>query len=117
MLTDDQRTSRLAGFPAAEPSSFDPSKRITVVAYQCPRCGGPLQQASSAAAGAAGGAVGALLASAFGSFHCPQCGPIARREFPPDVQRRMMLGSVTLVLVAVGLLIALIVVLILIRTW
>jgi hypothetical protein len=74
-----------------------------------------LQQTTNAAAGAAGGAVGALLASAFGSFHCIKCGPIARRDFPPDVRRRMMLGSLALVLGAVGLLVALIVLLIVLR--
>ena len=73
------------------------------MAYQCPRCGGPVQRGSSSTAGVAGGAVGALLYSAFGSPRCKSCGPIARREFSPDVQRQMMLGSVGLVAIAVAL--------------
>ncbi len=76
------------------------------MAYKCPRCGETVQRGSSSAAGVAGGAVGALLYSAFGSLQCNQCGPIPRREFPPDVQRQMTLGSLTIVLVALVLLIA-----------
>jgi predicted RNA-binding Zn-ribbon protein involved in translation (DUF1610 family) len=82
------------------------------MAYQCPRCGESVQRGSSSAAGIAGGAVGALLYSAFGSFQCKKCGPIPRSEFPPDVQRRMMLGSVTIVFVALALLVAVILLLV-----
>ena len=73
------------------------------MAYQCPRCGGPVQRGTSSAAGVAGGAMGALLYSAFGSPRCKGCGPVARREFPPEVQRQMLLGSVGLLAIAVVL--------------
>ena len=84
------------------------------MAYRCPRCGGEVQRGASAAAGVAGGAVGALLFAAFGSFQCKQCGTIPKREFPPEVQQQMTLGSVglivgaiVLVVVVLGILIAL----------
>ena len=75
------------------------------MAYDCPRCGGAVQRGTSTTAGFAGGAVGALLYSAFGSFQCKKCGRIAKREFAADVQRQMTLGSVTIVVVALVLLI------------
>jgi hypothetical protein len=84
--------------------------------YKCPRCGEGVQRGSNAAAGAAGGAVGALLAAAFGSFQCKKCGPIPKREFPDDVRRQMTMGSLIMVLIAVGLLVGLIVLLVLIRS-
>jgi hypothetical protein len=87
------------------------------MAYECPRCGEPVQRGVNATAGAAGGAVGALIASAFGSFHCQKCGPIARREFPSDVRRKMTLQSVVLVLVALLLLVGLIAFLIFIKQY
>ena len=67
------------------------------MAYSCPRCLGVVQRGTSATAGVAGGALGALLYSAFGSFQCKECGPIAKREFAADVQRQMTVGSVGLV--------------------
>jgi hypothetical protein len=63
----------------------------------------------------AGGAVGALLYAAFGSFQCKKCGRIAKREFPPEVQRQMMLGSVGIVVGAVVLLVVAITALILLQ--
>jgi predicted RNA-binding Zn-ribbon protein involved in translation (DUF1610 family) len=84
------------------------------MAYRCPRCGGEVQRGANAAAGVAGGAVGALLFAAFGSFQCKKCGTIPKREFPPEVQQQMTLGSVglivgaiVLVVVVLGILIAL----------
>jgi len=56
-----------------------------------------------------------LLYSAFGSFQCKECGPIAKREFAADVQRQMTVGSVGLVVVALVLFIAVIALLILLR--
>lgn len=78
------------------------------MAYQCPRCGGPVQRGSSTAARVAGGVVGMLVFAAFSSFQCPQCGPIAKSEFPPEVRREMTVGSLAMVggaaLLLVGLL-------------
>ncbi len=75
------------------------------MAYQCPRCGGTVQRGASKVAGVAGGAVGALIFAAFGGFQCKKCGPIAKDEFPADVQRQMTLGSVALVCSALVLLV------------
>jgi len=84
------------------------------MAYRCPRCGGEVQRGANAAAGVAGGAVGALLYAAFGSFQCKKCGPIPKREFPPEVRQQMTLGSVglivgaiVLIVVVIGILVAL----------
>src|SRR5262245_61279127 len=82
------------------------------MAYQCPRCGQPVERGSSPAAGVAGGLVGALIFAAFGPLKCKTCGPIAKHEFPPDVRQKMMLGSLALVATAVVVLVAAIAVLI-----
>jgi uncharacterized membrane protein len=49
------------------------------------------------------GLVGALFYAAFGAFECTQCGKIPRSEFPPDVQRRMSIGTLLLALAAAGI--------------
>jgi hypothetical protein len=77
------------------------------MAYKCPRCGDPVHRGGSAAAGQAG-AVGALLGAAFGSFQCKKCGTIPKREFAPEVRSQMTMGSVTLVVVALLLLVGVI---------
>lgn len=86
------------------------------MAYQCPRCGGVVQRGSSTAAGVAGGLVGALLVAAFGSFQCKQCGKIAPDEFSPEVRSKMRIGSITMVIVAVVLLVAVIALLVVLKT-
>jgi DNA-directed RNA polymerase subunit RPC12/RpoP len=85
------------------------------MAYQCPRCGEAVERISNSTAAVAGGAVGALLASAFGSFQCKKCGKIAKREFPPDVQQKMTMGSIAIVGIAVALLVGLGVLLVILR--
>jgi hypothetical protein len=87
------------------------------MAYQCPRCGGEVQRGSNAAAGVAGGAVGALLYAAFGSFQCKKCGPIPKREFPPEVQQQMTMGSVGLIVGAVVLIVVVIGILVAIQAF
>ena len=73
--------------------------------YHCPRCNASVQRGSSKVAGFAGGAVGALIFAAVGPFKCKQCGPIAKNEFPADVRRKMLTGSIAMVVFAVLLLI------------
>jgi len=82
------------------------------MAYQCPRCGQNVSRASSTQAALAGGLVGSLLYGAFGSFECRQCGSISEEEFPPEVRRKMMFGSIGMMAVAVTLLAIVVVVLI-----
>jgi len=79
------------------------------MAYQCPRCGQAVARGSSSTAGIAGGLVGALLYSAFGGFQCKKCGTIPKKEFPPEVQSKMMVGSLLMVGAAVLLLVGVIV--------
>jgi hypothetical protein len=76
------------------------------MAYECPRCGGPVQRGSSRTVGLVGGALGALLFAAFGGFQCKHCGSIPRSEFPPETRQRMFLGSLGLIVGAVLLLVA-----------
>lgn len=75
------------------------------MAYQCPRCGGPVQRGYSAGAQMAAGLLGALFTAAFGSFQCRTCGAISRGEFPPQDRERMTAGSVFLALGGVALLV------------
>ena len=86
------------------------------MAYQCPRCGGPVQRGSSTSAAIAGGALGALLYAAFGSFQCKKCGPIPQSEFPPEVRAQMLRGSIALIVGGVALLVVAIVVIALLAT-
>lgn len=81
------------------------------MAYECPRCGGAVQRQVSNAAGLAGGLAGAMIAGAFGNFGCKQCGTIKKSEFPPEVRRRMTIGSISLVGTAVVLIIGVLVLL------
>jgi hypothetical protein len=45
----------------------------------------------------AGGCIGGLFAwffsLAFGSMQCERCGPIPKREFPPQVRSEMLVGT------------------------
>jgi len=67
------------------------------MAYKCPRCGGPVERGRSSGAAFAGGLVGSLIYSAFGGFECRSCGKIPKREFPPEVQSQMTVGSLMMV--------------------
>lgn len=71
------------------------------MAYKCPRCGGDVQMAGGPPAGAGMGCVGALVGLAFAGYACAKCGPIPRREFPPDARSSMMMMSVGLLVGAV----------------
>ena len=73
------------------------------MAYQCPRCGKPVQRGHSTSAQVAAGLVGALFYAAFGSFMCPTCGKIPQREFPPADRNKMMMHSALMVIGAVVL--------------
>jgi hypothetical protein len=66
----------------------------------------PLRRNSPSGRGAqyAGGLMGSLFYAASGSFRCPRCGKIAGSEFPPDVRRRMLSGTLLLLIPAVALL-------------
>jgi predicted RNA-binding Zn-ribbon protein involved in translation (DUF1610 family) len=66
------------------------------MAYKCPHCGQDVQRGSSGM-GSMGGLVGLLIGAAFSGFHCPSCGKIPRRDFPPEVRSQMLLGTVALI--------------------
>ncbi len=71
------------------------------MAYECPRCGQPVQRGYSSSAQATAGLVGALFYAAFGAFQCKKCGKIAGSEFPPEVRGKMMMMSLVLIASAV----------------
>jgi hypothetical protein len=75
------------------------------MAYKCPRCGEPVQRGYSSSAQMTAGLVGALFYAAFGSFECKKCGKIAKSEFPPEDQAKMITGSALMVIGAVALLV------------
>jgi hypothetical protein len=96
-----QAAAAAAAAPAtADPAAAPPAKPG---GYACPRCGGSVQRATSNTAGVAAGLVGMLFYAAFGSFQCQKCGQIPRSEFPPEMQAKMMRGSIILVVVALAL--------------
>jgi hypothetical protein len=78
------------------------------MAYSCPRCEAPVQRRSSSKVGAMGGLAGALFYMAFGGFACKACGPIQKSEFSAEVRRKMLMGSIVMVLIAALLLVGLI---------
>ena len=86
------------------------------MAYECPRCGGPVHRGGHPV-GMMVGLVGALIAAAFGGFNCPKCGSIPKSEFPPEVQQKMTMGSVAIVFIAVAVLVVAIVIIVLINSF
>jgi DNA-directed RNA polymerase subunit RPC12/RpoP len=67
------------------------------MSYKCPRCKRPVKRGSSTGAALAGGAAGAMIAAAFSPLQCPNCGPIKKHEFPPDVQKKLTAGTLAYV--------------------
>ncbi len=84
--------------------------------YMCPRCGKAAERKSGNAWYFGGGIVGALLASAFAGMTCATCGDLSRSEFPPEVRKKLMFGTVSMIVGAIVLLIAVITVLIWLRS-
>lgn len=78
----------------------------------CPRCN-ENQVSKSATHGAArsAGLVGMLVANAAASYTCPQCGKIPLAEFPEEFQSTVKRKRVFSVLGAVGVFLAVIVLL------
>lgn len=73
------------------------------MAYKCPRCGEDVSRGYSASAQSSAGLFGALFYAAFGAFGCKNCGKLPRSEFPGNVQAKMALGSLMIVLVAIAI--------------
>ncbi|MCK9555772.1 hypothetical protein M0R36_08175 [bacterium] len=78
------------------------------MAYKCPRCGKTVQRGYSGGAQATAGLVGALFYAAFGAFECKSCGKIAGKEFPSADRKKMLFGSVLLVIAGIAVIIGLI---------
>lgn len=86
------------------------------MAYQCPRCGRPVQRYIGTDVHK-GGLVGILFSGAFGSFVCKRCTWIRLREFPPEIRKEIVLSSVLKVNCAIGLLIGLMYSLVFLERW
>lgn len=66
------------------------------------------ERRSVAGKGGGGGAkhfglVGALMGMAMGGFECPSCGPVAKSDFPAEVQSQMSTNSAVMVIGALVL--------------
>jgi hypothetical protein len=64
------------------------------MAYQCPRCNGVV---GALAGGCCGGVFVVMLSYVIGSMQCERCGPIPKKEFPPEVRTEMLVGSLAIV--------------------
>lgn len=76
--------------------------------YPCPHCQKPVTRQAGGALSRAFGLVGVLLSFAFAKYECAEHGPLERSAFPPEIQSKMRLTSMGLVLGAVVLFIAVI---------
>ena len=92
-------------------SERDNAKIAPQKGYVCPRCDGKLKRGGSTTAGYMGGLVGSLIASAFSSLHCNNCGQIPTHELSPETKRKYYMNSVFMV---VGAIVVLVLVVILI---
>jgi hypothetical protein len=76
--------------------------------YKCPNCGEPVRRGTKHSSGVqiAGGLIGALVyacfTAAFGAFQCKRCGEIPMNSFAATDRRKMMVGSLLLVLAGVA---------------
>lgn len=78
----------------------------------CPRCSeNQVTKSSSTGAARHAGLVGMLVANAAASYNCPQCGKIPLSEFPEEFQADVKRKRMFSVLGAVGVFIAVIVLL------
>lgn len=79
----------------------------------CPRCyeNKVVKSASSAAVGRSAGLVGLLVANAAAAYTCPRCGKIPLSEFPEEFQAGVRRKRIFSVLGAVGVFLAVIVLL------
>lgn len=81
------------------------------MSYKCPKCGDLVHRGfkHSTTAQFTGGLFGALIyacgSAAFGNFTCNRCGEILRSSFADADRRKMLLGSLALIAVAVVVLI------------
>jgi hypothetical protein len=48
------------------------------------------------AGGLLGGLAAVLLSYMIGSMHCERCGPIPKKEFPPEVRTEMRVSSLAI---------------------
>ena len=83
----------------------------------CPRCNESqvTKSTSSAAVGRSAGLIGVLIANAAASYNCPKCGKIPLAEFPEEFQSGVKRKRAFSVLGAIGILIAVVVVLLMIQ--
>ena len=80
--------------------------------YPCPQCQKPVTRQAGGALSRAFGLVGVLISYAFAKYECAEHGPLERKDFPPEIQSKMRMGSMGFIIGAVVLFIAVIVALV-----
>lgn len=80
--------------------------------YPCPHCQQPVTRQAGGPISRAFGLVGILISYAFAEYECAEHGPLARAEFPPEIQSKMRMGSMGFAIGAVVLFVGVIVALV-----
>jgi uncharacterized membrane protein YidH (DUF202 family) len=75
--------------------------------YPCPRCQKPVTRQAGGAIARAFGLVGVLMSYAFAKYECAEHGALERKDFAPEIQSKMRMGSMGFVIGAVVLFVAL----------
>lgn len=88
-------------------------ERSVTVEQLCPRCNqnNVTRSSTSAAVGRSAGLVGLLIANAAASYNCTSCGKIPLAEFPEEFQAAVKRKRLFSVLGAIGIFLAVIVLL------
>ena len=83
----------------------------------CPRCNESqvTKSSNTSTAGRSAGLIGVLIANAATSYSCPKCGKIPLAEFPEEFQSGVKRKRVLSILGAIGVFLAVIVLLYIIR--
>ncbi len=83
------------------------------MAYKCPDCGRPVEHQLISESH---NLLTRTIANIFSGYHCPRCGKIPLRDFPPDVQKAMWLAKVPLIVGAVALFVVIVIIKVLLRS-
>jgi hypothetical protein len=80
--------------------------------YPCPHCEKPVTRQAGGRLARAFGLVGVLISYAFAKYECAEHGALERKDFSPEIQSKMRMGSMGFIIGAVVLFIGVIVALV-----
>lgn len=80
--------------------------------YPCPHCQKPVTRQAGGRLARAFGLVGVLISYAFAKYECAEHGALERKDFPPEIQSKMRMGSMGFAIGAVVLFVVLIIALV-----